>query len=646
MKTRAFRLNVLLFTVLAAGASLAAQQAAPVVPPRDPQGIVPRPPAVGTAVISGVVTMAGSTQPARKVRVTLSGQELRGSRSTTTDDQGRFSFTALPAGRFGLSANKPGHLSVSYGQRRPGTQGTQIQLADGQKFEAPLQIPRGGVLTGVILDESGEPTPGTSVRAMRYVRQGDRRTLQTAGSGSTDDRGIYRIFNLQPGDYVLCATPRNQPNEMMRGQVEVEALRSELQNVQRSPEAREDLVRALTERISAAQAMAAQQAEETSNGYAPICYPGTLSTTEATAVTLGVGEERPGVDFQLRLVPMARVEGMVMNSTGAAFQNVQLTLQEASLAGTALGISQGARPDSEGRFRFNNVAPGQYKLTARAQIGQDGRGGRGVPPAPPVPVAGRSMEITMTQTGRGSMAVNARPEPIIVWGAVDVVVDGRNVANVMVPLQTGMSISGDIRFDGSIPPPTDLTRMRVNISPADPGPMSSSSGGRVDANGRFTVQSVAPGRYRVSASGAQGWFLESVTVGGQDALDFPFEVKPNQAVNGVTVTFTDKQTEFGGTIVDDQNKPAPEYTILIYPADSRYWTGGPTRRIQTVRPGTDGKFTVRTLPPGDYKLATLLDFEPGSTSDPAFLQQIDASALRFTLNPGEKKQQDIRMSSR
>lgn len=634
MKQRAFRLTALALPLLI---SLPlAQSVIPPQPPRDPQQMPQTQLAVGTATISGVITMAGQNQPARKVRVNLSGAELRGSRSTTTDDQGRFSFTALPAGRYSLSANKPGHLSVTYGQRRPGTQGTQIQLSDGQKFSATLQIPRGSVLTGTVLDENGDATPGTNVRAMRFVRQGERRTLQSSGSGSTDDRGIYRIFNLQPGEYVVCATPRNQPNEGIRAEAQIEALRSEMQNIQGAQE-RVEIVRALEQRMAALQTNLAQQADEAAAGYAPICYPGTLSTTEATAIPLGVAEERPGIDFQLRMVPMARVEGMVVNSTGAAFQNVQLTLQEASLAGSALGNSQGARPDNEGRFRFNSVAPGTYKLTARAQIGQ---GGRGAPPQP-MAVQGRGLEVPYG--GRGTPPT-ARPEPIVVWGDVDVVVDGRPVANVMVPLQMGMTVSGDVKFEGAIPPPADLTRMRVTVNSTEPGPMSTNANARVDASGRFSVQSVAPGRYRLTAGGAPGWFLESASVGGQDALDFPFEVKPNQAVGGITVTFTDKQTEFSGTIVDDQNRPATEYTILIFPADNRYWTGGPTRRIQTVRPGTDGRFTVRTLPPGDYKLATLVDFEPGSTTDPAFLQQIDSTALRFTLQPGEKKQQDIRMS--
>src|SRR5687767_10118228 len=96
-------IHVLTATLLVAFASATAPRPQP-PPPQPPQPRDTSPPsqsaAVGTAVISGIITMAGSAQqPARKVRVSLSGGELRGGRSATTDDNGRFSFTALPAGR-------------------------------------------------------------------------------------------------------------------------------------------------------------------------------------------------------------------------------------------------------------------------------------------------------------------------------------------------------------------------------------------------------------------------------------------------------------------------------------------------------------------------------------------------------------------
>ena len=607
-------------------ATIAAQN-----PPRDVRDLS-APPVVGTGSVSGVIVMAGAGQPARKTRVTLSGMELRGGRSTTTDDQGRFSFTALPAGRYTLNANKPGHLPVSYGQRRPGLQGTQIQLSDGQKFQVQLQIPRASVITGTVLDENGEATPNTPVRALRYVMQSGRRTLQSAGSGSTDDRGVYRMFGLQPGEYVVCATPRNNAiSDGERMQVEMQAVRQELEAAARSSEAD---VRALQTRLASMQASAAQQPEqEVTAGYAPVCYPGTTSAASATSVPVGIAEERTSIDFQLQLVPMARVEGTVINSTGAQLQGLQVTLADPDQNTPSIGQNMSARPDAEGRFRLNGVAPGRYRLTARAQVGGGPqRGGRG------------TFEIT---SGRGSgpqVQQNQRPEPVTVWGSADIVVDGRNLSNVTLALQNGMSVSGQLTFEGTATPPADLTRLRISLASTEPGPMSSNAAARPDASGRFTIPSVPPGQYRVTAGGAPSWFVESAMVGGQDALDFPFEVKPNQNLSGLAITMTDRQTEISGSVVDNKNQPALDYTIVIFPADSRYWTGT-TRRIQTIRPGTDGRYTSRNLPPGDYKIGTVLEIEPGAAADPQFLQQLDASAMRVTLTAGEKKTQDIRISA-
>jgi protocatechuate 3,4-dioxygenase beta subunit len=608
--------SVALATHLVIAATVTAQ-----VPPRDAAPASQQKPAVGTAVISGSVMMAGSTQPARKVRVSLSAAELRGGRTAITDDQGGFSFTALPAGRYNLSANKPGHVTVTYGQRRPGRPGTPIQLADGQKFRADLQIPKGSVITGTVLDENGEAAPQTQVRIMRVVVQNGRRTLQSSNSSSTDDRGIYRAFGLLPGDYVVCATPRNNMiRDVERTIIEVEALQREMRaNVS------EQAV-AIAERMRELQAaIPPDAADDPAPGYAPICYPGTTPSA-ATPVTLAVSEERPGIDFQLQLAPLARVEGTVVNSTGADIREINVMLTDAQQTGLSMATLN-ARADSAGRFRLMNVPPGQYRLTARATI---------APPraqTPPAAGGGR---------GRGAIQFVSRPEPITVWAATDISVDGRNVSNVLLALQQGVSVSGQIAFEGAAPAPTDLTRIRVTMSPSERTPFGGNASARVDASGRFTIPSVVPGQYRLTASGASGWSVESAVVGGQDALDFPIEIKGNQAVSGAVVTFSDRHTELTGIVTDDKNQPAPEFTLVVFPADSRYWTG-PARRIQSTRPATDGRYTFRNLPAGEYRVAPVYDLEPGATSDPAFLQQLEASSLRVTLQPGETKTQDMRI---
>ncbi len=338
---------------------------------------------VGKGSIAGTVTVAGSGQPARRARVSLSGgADVGGSRSTITDDRGVFTFSALPEGRFNLSASKPGHITGTYGQKQPGRPGTPIQLADGQRLQVQLQITRGGVITGTVLDEYAEPLPGTPVRALRYVTQSGQRTLQSAGNGSTDDRGVYRIYGLQPGDYLVYATPRNTNNQgdarMAAGAQLQELMRPELT-------ARLDASQAqsLTERL--AQLRSAVDApnaagDETTSGYAPVYYPGTTTPANAATVTVSPGEEKGSIDFQYQVVPIARVEGIVTTPNSQIPPNIQVSLVNTGFA--VPGISPGnARADQQGAFRISNVPPGQYTLVARATLGGPGRenfpGGRG-----------------------------------------------------------------------------------------------------------------------------------------------------------------------------------------------------------------------------------------------------------------------------
>jgi hypothetical protein len=312
---------------------------------------------------------------------------------------------------------------------------------------------------------------------------------------------------------------------------------------------------------------------------------------------------------------------------------VNVQLSDPQQTGLSLG-NISARADSEGRFRLMNVPPGQYRLTARATIA----GARQTAQAAETL---QRQELVADITQRGTPSPQ-RPEPIVVWGATEVTVDGRTLSNVLLTLQRGPSVSGQVTFDGPTAPPADLTRIRVSMTPFEPTPFGGAASARVDASGRFTIASVAPGRYRLTASGMSGWVAESALIGGQDALDFPIEVKGTQNLSGATITFTDRQSEVSGVVTGDRNQPAPEYTLIVFPVDSRYWVA-PSRRIQTVRPSTDGRYTVRNLPPGEYRIAPLFDLEPGSVSDPAFLQQLEATSLRFTLQAGEKKTQDMKV---
>jgi hypothetical protein len=140
----------------------------------------------------------------------INAAELPGGRGTLTDAEGTYEFTELPAGRYTVNVSKTGFISLSYGQRRPLQAGTPLQLGDGQQLGGvDFTLPRGSVIAGHVMDESGDPMPGISVQVMRYQYAQGNRQLVPTGAAQTDDQGAFRVWGLNPGEYYVSAMSRN-----------------------------------------------------------------------------------------------------------------------------------------------------------------------------------------------------------------------------------------------------------------------------------------------------------------------------------------------------------------------------------------------------------------------------------------------------
>ena len=153
-------------------------------------------PAAGTAKRVPAVFRTRAVDRHRRLRraqVRLTAPEIRS--TALTDAEGRFEFRELPAGRFTLNASKSGYVSVQYGQTRPFEQGRPIELADRQVLDkTDVAMPRGGVISGRIVDEFGDPLPDALVSAMRQTwSNGRRRLLPTGRTSQTNDLGQFRM---------------------------------------------------------------------------------------------------------------------------------------------------------------------------------------------------------------------------------------------------------------------------------------------------------------------------------------------------------------------------------------------------------------------------------------------------------------------
>ena len=105
---------------------------------------------------------------------------------------------------------------------------------------------------------------------------------------------------------------------------------------------------------------------------------------------------------------------------------------------------------------------------------------------------------------------------------------------------------------------------------------------------------------------------------------------------------TSRRAEVGGQLTNAAGAPVSDYSVILFPSDRRMWVPQ-SRRIQISVPGPDGRFSFRTLPPGEYRLAALADIEPGRQFDPDWLTQIMGAAVAVQLADGDKRTQDLRI---
>jgi hypothetical protein len=577
----------------------------------------------GTAAIAGTLIGVDSGRPIRRARVTLTSTTTTSpsvAKTVVTDDLGGFSFDSLPAGSYTLTASKAGYLDTIYGQTRPGTArpGTPVAVTDGQKIDRlSLPMARGAAISGTIVDEAGDPVFGAQVRVFRYVMRSGQRVLQAGDTAKTDDRGVYRIGVLPPGEYLVAAMPQTMGSDAVVGEkmrVEAAAIAARAQvGLDES---------ALASMKEALERLGTPEAPE-GDGYAPVYYPGTTQISSAAPLMVAPGQERAGVDVQLQLVPTATVSGSLTTGGGAPETGLatQVFLVNADQIDQGLPPRSG-RVGADGRFAIGGVPPGHYTVIARSV--------RAVTFESPVAAA--------EMAARKAALLNQAT----FWAMSDVSVDGRP-ATVSLVLQKGMSVSGTIKLDGS-GTAFDLSRLRLTLTPAVRlnGVTDQFLTLATEGSGAFTFTGVPPGQYRLDVAGAPaGWRGKTAIFGGRDAFDGTLDVKPAEDQSGV-VTLTTRLATLSGGLQDSAGQPTSSYTIVVFPAEQKFWTPQ-SRRIRATRPATDGRYTVTDLPSGDYRLVAVTDVEPGEWFDPAYLRELAAVALPITLGDGERRAQDLRV---
>lgn len=294
-----------------------------------------------TARLEGRVVNSQTSEPLRKVSVTINSLSRGGgtSRQLSTSVDGKFAFDTLPAGSYQITIEKNGFLPQRYSP--PGRSST-IEVTTGQALTGiDVKLVPQGAIAGKVLDTDNEPMQRVLVSVLKVTAIGGRRRAAITSSATTNDLGDFRIFNLPAGNYLVMATAsggRGGPGGGFGGPGGFGGGPPRGQVLKMAPD-----------------------------DYVPTFYPGSIDSTTASLIQLPAGGEITGLSFQLGRSATFRVRGKITGVAQTADASrrggMRVSLlpadRNAVVMNNGMGLSTSVRAD--GTFELLNVQPAAYQ---------------------------------------------------------------------------------------------------------------------------------------------------------------------------------------------------------------------------------------------------------------------------------------------
>ncbi len=316
----------------------------------------------------------------------------------------------LPAGRLSISVTKGGYVSLSYGQRRPFEAGKPIDVANGATIDKlDVALPRGGAVTGRVVDEFGEAVTGAGVTALRFRYMNGQRQLAQSANDTTDDLGQYRLHGLPPGDYYVAARPST---------------------------------------------FTFLGTSEDRSGYGQSYYPSALSVSEAQRLQVAVGQEAQNIVISLVPSRLSNISGTVTSASGKPVKQGMVMIREEGPAGN-MTLRPGMIQD--GNWKVNGVSPGDYVLVAQV-VDLEAIAATGSTAGMPVPeivtsqitvtgddVTGIALMTTLGGTARGVVRFDGGNAPAAPPSMMSLI--AADMSSTALPVSSSATIKADWTFE-------------------------------------------------------------------------------------------------------------------------------------------------------------------------------------------------------
>lgn len=524
---------------------------------------------VRTAVVEGKVKNAITGERVANARVEVRTAEtslLVYAVQSSTD--GSFHFPSVRSGHYKVSASAPGYLSAEYGPKRLHGANVALNLSDSDRLaNLEIALTPAGVISGTVLDSSGQPVVLGDVFLLQAVQQEGGRVLRPVLSSKTDDQGSFRIFWISPGTYFLSVVSGSgTDSSMIINQYGADTINN-----------------FALSRISYGKPLVAPP--PTTESFVPTFFPGTLQPQRAQPI-----EVKPGSETRLSLIvltfPSFRVSGTIINGVpeqvpAAVPSFARLVPLESGLPGYSGQIDAVTN-----KFEIARVPPGDYVLYIQMR---------------------RSAQSTAADA---------------LWGSMKLGVQDRDLTDLRLVASPAITVKGRIVVDSAQHnlDPAVAAGLSILLRP-DPlvTQQAPSPTAQVTTNGEFTFTGI-PGHYRVyvvpllNPSNPElvsarpplsprlaeiGAYVKSIHVGGIEALDSGISLRANEN-QSMDIIIGTSPGAITGRVVKSSNGQALSDALINVFASSQ---ASMEFRLDMQRSAvTDqlGTFKLEGLPPGDY----------------------------------------------
>jgi hypothetical protein len=497
------------------------------------------------AITGRVVNSAGEPLPGASVFLSALGMVAQ-PRSVTADAAGSFSMNGLDPGSYYVAASAPGYT----------VEGPVTELEPRRWFHPgdslTLTLIKGGVITGTVTNSNNSPVINVSVRAFR-IRDGNGQPLP-AGSQPrerfTDDRGVYRMYGLTPGTYIISAGGSGR-NFGFGG----------------------------------------SQYENDAPTYSP-------SATRDTAVEIVVrsGEES-NADIQYRGEPGHSISGAVTGFTQTQSMlpsNALIYLTDVRSRTTVM--AGGASAFNNYSFSFYGVADGEYELFVQRYSPNNDDSAASEP---------RRVKVH----GADLTGVNLTLVPLAAISG-RVVLESSPPADCVKRRSTALAetVIAARRFSPETKSPARPDAREPNQTPEAPiNQVNQTADAVVNSKGEFIVRNLHPGSYRINPQLAgSGWYIRSIALGttppkpsdpnvARDGL----ALKSGQRIGGLNIVITEGAGHLRGHVTTTEGqRPPAGLRVYLVPADREQAEN--VLRFFESAVEADASFVISNIAPGNY----------------------------------------------